>query len=135
MQTIIKRGNVTIGSIHHEIPMLGMEVIVETQFPGADPDGDTQFGSFEKGENRLHLIYEAHCEAVGITPAARPAKPAEVDPEAEYLAREAQREADEMAHYEALMAEGIADETATKLTTAPTPPTVAGDDADDDFPF
>jgi hypothetical protein len=142
METLIKRGDVTIGSIHHELLGLGMEVVVETKFPGADPDGDTQFESFEKGENHLHLVYEAHCKAVGVAPLARPAKPAEVDPEADYYAYQAEQEAAEIAYHEAGMLEAEqeiqvekAADLAAELPTAPSPPAVAAEDADDDLPF
>lgn len=134
MQQIIKRGNVTIGKIHCEIPMLGMEVIVETAFPSADPDGDNQCSSYDQGEERLHLIYEAHCEAVGATPEPRAPKAAEVDPEAEYLALEASRDAEMAAYYDAQYEAGVeADAEVKAADTSVTPQNAA--EAEDDLPF
>jgi hypothetical protein len=137
MQDFIKRGDVTIGSIHHGARALGLEVVVETAFPESDPEGDNQFESFERGENHLHAVYEAHCRANGIVPCPNPAKPAEVDAEAAYYAHEAELAAAELAYHEACMAEPPENaETATTTAPAPAPegPGSAGDGGDD-FPF
>lgn len=103
MQHNIRRGATLIGTItcpsESRAPSFGMEVLAQTEFPSADPEGDNQFVLFDHAENHLHLVYEAHCEALGLTPESRAPKPVEIDEEAAHYAREAERDAEMAAYY------------------------------------
>jgi hypothetical protein len=83
MKSPIRHGNVIIGHIHHDLPMLGDEVIAETAFPASTPDDADQCSTFELGEKRLIMIYEDHLEAQKLLPAAPPvvAAPSDSDPD------------------------------------------------------
>lgn len=57
MQHNIRRGATLIGTItcpsESGAPSFGMEVLAQTKFPSADPDGDNQFVSFVRAEKHL----------------------------------------------------------------------------------
>jgi hypothetical protein len=138
MKHTIKRGALIIGTIDcpgdSGASVYGMEVLVESAFPAVDPDADTQFESYERGEKYLQSAYEAHCEAKGIEAMPMPAASKDLDQEDAWYMRA--REAEEAAYYASQM-EGVVEEVPAGQESLPASaelPPVASDEADD-FPF
>lgn len=134
MQHNIYRGETLIGSIilpsESGAPVFGMEVLVTTAFPESDPEGDNQFASYERAERFLHLVYEAHCEAHGITAEPMPTPEPEIDEEAAYYARGAAHEQHDIEAQDAAM------EPETAPVAAPVyPEPVVADEEPGDLPF
>lgn len=140
MERHIYRGKTLIGRIIHPAesgaPVYGTDVLALTEFGHVDPEGDTQFESSERAEDFLHQLYETHCDALGIAPEPRPAKPVEVDLEAAHYERETALAAEEYAYHVAQIEElRAADDLAAEGEPDVASPERVDSDGSDDLPF
>jgi hypothetical protein len=139
MERSIYRGTTLIGALifpaESGAPVFGMEVLALSEFGNVDPDADTQFESADRAEDFLHEIYEIRCRMLDITPEPRAPKPVELDEEAAYYAREAEKEAAEYAHYVAQSEQFPVESLESQGEPDIAAPERVDGDTNDDFPF